>query len=99
MKRKPITVVYRGHETSGVERRNTMKWKKARKKPIVIEFREVEPNSEIDVKGIYVEAEKIVTREGALYGFPTKDLMIRGIKGELYPIGKEIFDATYEVIE
>jgi len=75
-----------------------MKWRKAREKPVVIEFREVKPNTEIDVKGVFVEAEEILTREGALYGFPTKDFIIKGIKGEIYPIKKEIFKETYEVI-
>lgn len=76
-----------------------MTWKKARKKPVVIEFREVEPNAEINIKGIYVEAEEILTREGALYGFPTKDYIIKGVEGEIYPIKIEIFHKTYEVIE
>jgi len=75
-----------------------MTWRKARKKPIIIEFREVKPNTEVEIKGVWVEAERIKTREGELYGFPTKDFIIKGIKGELYPIGKEIFNKTYEVI-
>jgi len=88
VKKKPITVVYQGHETSGVEYRNPEKWKKARKKPIVVEFREVDGDKE-----------GIPTREGYLYAYKGKDLIIKGIKGEIYPIGKEIFEATYEVIE
>lgn len=75
-----------------------MKWRKARKKPVVIEFREVEPNTEVDVKGVYVEAERIETREGMLFGFPIQDYIIKGVEGEIYPIKKEIFYKTYEVL-
>lgn len=65
-----------------------IKWKRARKKPCVIEFREVrEPG------------EKIFTREGELLAFPNRDYIIKGVKGELYPIKKDIFNETYEVIE
>jgi len=63
-------------------------WRKARKKPVIVEFREV--------KG---EVEKIETREGVLYAFPEVDFIIRGVDGEIYPIKKEIFFKTYEVIE
>ena len=72
------------------------KWRKARKKPIVIEFREVEANAGI---GTDLEREQIPTREGTLYAFKDRDYVIRGIKGELYPIKKEIFYETYDVIE
>lgn len=72
-----------------------MEWKKARKKPIVIEFREVRPLYH-GSKGPY---EKIETREGVLYGWVDKDFIIKGIRGEIYPIGKDIFYETYEVLE
>ena len=36
-----------------------MTWRKARKKPIIIEFREVKPNTEVEIKGVWVEAERI----------------------------------------
>lgn len=61
-------------------------WKKARKKPIVVEFREID--REI----------KIVTREGILKAYPQTDYLIRGIDGEVYPIKKSIFEKTYEVL-
>ena len=64
-------------------------WKKAKKKPIIIEFREITG----------IEAEVIQTREGFLLGYPNKDFIIRGIEGELYPIKKEIFYKTYEVLD
>ena len=71
-----------------------MTWGKARKKPIVIEFREVDPNFFTSVP-----AEKIDTREGVLYGYPDKDFIIKGVRGEIYPIGKDIFYETYDVVE
>lgn len=63
-------------------------WKKARKKPVVIEFREVEAAYEV-----------ICTLEGKLIAKRNRDFVIRGVDGELYPIRKEIFAKTYEVID
>lgn len=63
------------------------KWRKARKKPIVIEFREVEG-----------EKEAIQTREGWIVGYKDKDYIIRGVRGEVYPIDKNIFAETYEIL-
>ena len=60
-------------------------WKKARKKPVVVEFREVDGREET-----------IKTREGELKAYKDKDYIIRGVEGELYPISKEIFKKTYE---
>ncbi len=90
-------------------------WKKCRKKPIVVEFREVIVNDRIcvkvktrekvklheipDGKVHWINVEKIETREGELYGFPNEDYIIRGVRGEIYPIGKDIFYETYDVIE
>ena len=65
-----------------------MSWQKARKKPVVIEFREVIEPYEV-----------ITTREGVIRGYPHEDYIIRGVEGELYPIKKEIFSKTYDVIE
>ena len=62
-------------------------WRKARKKPVIVEFREP-----------MFEVEEIHTREGTLIARRGKDYVIRGVKGELYPIGKEIFNETYEII-
>ena len=62
-------------------------WRKARKKPIEVEFREVHPPSE-----------RIQTREGELSAYPYKDYIIRGVEGEIYPIGKEIFRKSYDVL-
>ena len=89
-------------------------WKKARKKPIIIEYREVKPNfissfvynSDILQTGHFtylnetdLDCERIVTLEGVLIAFPERDFIIKGIKGEHYPIKKDIFYETYEVLE
>jgi len=83
-------------------------WKKARKKPVVIEYREVEPKQkvvnietgeQIILKGEPVFGEEILTREGTLLAICGVDYVIRGIEGELYPIKKEIFDKTYDAVE
>jgi len=63
-----------------------VKWYKALKKPIIVEFREV-----------VGEEERIKTKEGVLIS-TSEDFIIKGIKGELYPIKKEIFYQTYEVL-
>jgi len=63
-------------------------WRKARKKPEIVEFREVEG----DVKRIW-------TKEGMRYAHPEIHFIIRNAKGEIYPIRKEIFYKTYEIIE
>jgi len=64
------------------------RWRKARKKPVIVEFREV-----------HGEKEVIKTREGKLIGYKGKDFIIRGVEGEIYPISKEIFAETYEIVE
>jgi len=73
-----------------------MTWGKARKKPIVIQVREVEPNATTIFDG---QVEWIKTMEGELKAIPERDFVIKGIKGELYPIKKDIFYETYEIIE
>jgi len=61
-------------------------WKKARKKPVVIEFRPA------------VAGETIVTLEGTLTA-KEGDYIIKGVEGETYPIDSDIFDKTYEVLD
>ena len=63
-------------------------WHHAKKKPIIVKYREVQG-----------EKEEIHTREGILTAWKGKDYVIQGINGELYPIGKAIFEKTYDVIE
>lgn len=67
-------------------------WKKARKKPVVVEFREVQPHTAGGV-------EYIKTREGTICGYKGQDFIIRGVEGELYPIKKDIFHKTYDVLK
>lgn len=82
-----------------------MTWRKARKRPIVIEFREVEPEIEAATRWLSggtsytVLGEKIFTAEGVLIALPDEDFIIRGVKGEVYPIKKAIFYETYDVLD
>jgi hypothetical protein len=62
-------------------------WTKCRKKPIEVEFREVRP----DESGVE-------TLEGYKPCDPEKHFIMRGVKGEVYPIEKSIFWETYAVI-
>jgi len=70
-----------------------MSWGKARKKPVVIEFRGVQTKIEA------FDSEWIDTEEGRMRAVKGRDFVIRGIKGELYPIKKEIFFKTYDVLQ
>ena len=89
-------------------------WNKCRKKPVVVQFREVIPNfvsllasnPEVLQWGNFtyskpedLDCERIQTREGVLLAFPERDFVIKGIEGELYPITKTTFYKTYEVLE
>jgi hypothetical protein len=59
-------------------------WKKAQKKPIVVEYRFVRGHQE-----------DITTKEGTLTATRGIDYIIRGVEGELYPIKIDIFEKTY----
>ena len=63
-------------------------WKKARKRPVVIEYREVQGVSET-----------INTPEGMLVAHVGQDFIIRGVRGEIYPIKRDIFWETYEEVK
>jgi len=63
-------------------------WRKARKKAIIVEFREP-----------IFEVEEIKTKEGLLVARKGEDFIIKGIEGELYPIKKKIFYKIYEIID
>ena len=63
-------------------------WNKARKIPLIVEYREV-----------IGEMEEIETREGRLFAYKGKDVIIRGVQGELYPCKKDIFKETYIEME
>lgn len=62
-------------------------WKKYRKKPIIVEARKIEE-----------EKVEIETREGKVMGYKG-DFIIRGVEGEEYPCGKDIFKKTYEEVD
>jgi hypothetical protein len=63
-------------------------WSKCRKKPVVLEVREVIGRLEV-----------IKTLEGELIAKAEKHFIIRGVNGEQYPIEKSIFKKTYEMIQ
>lgn len=84
---------------------------KYRKKPVVIEaiqwtgtnigeLAEFLGISEAKAKEMaYVGTELCIsTLEGDMRAIPT-DMIIRGIRGEIYPCRKDIFDETYELVE
>ena len=73
----------------------TWTWGKARKKPIEVEFRHVNPN-DIGENGELCEL--IHTREGTIVGHYDQDYIIMGVEGELYPIKINIFNKTYDII-
>ena len=61
-------------------------WNACRKRPIIVHVRE------------QLEGEQHVsTREGITPILPT-DLIMRGVEGEEYPIGRELFEKTYELV-
>jgi hypothetical protein len=61
---------------------------RVRKKPIVVHA----------VQLNFPEGFKVTTKEGVLTGKPGDYLMI-GVQGEKYPIDKEIFEQTYDVLD
>lgn len=52
---------------------------------------------EVEVHGPIDTHKKINTREGTLVAEPG-DYIIRGVEGEVYPIGADIFEQTYNVV-
>lgn len=91
------------------------KMTKFRKKPVVIEaitFEEfvafakettAEPHWSIPYKGVNITQENderyiIPTLEGN-HNFTPEDMLITGVKGEIYPCKKDIFEATYDQVE
>lgn len=74
-------------------------WTKCKKKPVIVEFREPQPPFSIDIRSDGKPVERINILEGIEYAVVGEDFVICGINGELYPIKKEIFAKTYEVLE
>ena len=67
-------------------------FKKCRKKPIIVHFREVEGNKE--------EIFTLENREGeSLIASKSEDYVMKGVDDELYPIKKDLFHRTYDIIE
>lgn len=60
---------------------------RARKRPV-----------EVDVHGPVKERVEIDTREGTVIAEPG-EYVIRGVEGEIYPIGADIFEATYDAVD
>jgi len=63
-------------------------WKRCQKRAIIVHFRE--PNHGL---------ETIRTREGKVVAASGHDYVIMGIEGEVYPIGKEIFEKTHTILD
>jgi len=78
---------------------------KYRKKPIVIDAvkwdgknRQVVVELEARTACFFLSDQvQIHTLEGVMYANPG-DYIVKGIKGELYPVKPEIFEATYEPV-
>lgn len=68
------------------ERKN-IEWKDCWKKPVKVQYKEI------------TETVEIKTREGTLFGYAGKDVLLKGIKGEVYPCKIDIFNATYTTTE
>ena len=60
-----------------------VEWKDCWKKPVKVQYKEI------------TETVEIKTREGTLFGYAGKDVLLKGIKGEVYPCKIDIFNATY----
>lgn len=88
-----------------------MTWKRCRKKPLIVEFREVIPNfpsayvrqalilqsGDLTYVKDDLDCERVETLTGIVVAFPGKHFIIRGVKGEIYPITKELFYETYDI--
>lgn len=61
-----------------------MTWRKAKKLPKVVEFREVEGDEE-----------ELDTLEGKVTAYSDRDFVVKGVDGEVYPCKKDIFRKTY----
>lgn len=65
-----------------------LKWRKARKKPVVVEFREVKGEFEI-----------VETLHGLVKANKLSDYIVKTIQGDIYPCDKLLFHMIHEVIE
>ena len=60
-----------------------IEWKDCWKKSVKVQYKEITETAEIE------------TREGKLYGYAGKDVLIKGVRGEMYPCKIDIFSDTY----
>lgn len=60
-----------------------------------LEFHKFEKLPVVIEAAVLTERAIIRTREGTIIG-EVDEILIRGVKQELYPCGKEIFDETYK---
>lgn len=71
----------------------TNQWRKARKKPVEIEYRG--PYHDTDtietIEGDFEVDEEYIEKHGGY-------VIIRGVEGEIYPCGLDIFQETYEQV-
>lgn len=89
-----------------------MEIKKARKKPVEIEFIQFNDintgkaickwigqyNSLLDISNKNNPTITLMTLEGAMIA-NKNDFIIKGVNGEFYPVKPDIFEKTYEVID
>ena len=68
-----------------MEIEETIAWQKARKRPLEVGF-----------YGPITRPKEIATLEGVLIA-DVGDYIVRGIRGEIYPVKSDIFRETYEV--
>lgn len=78
-------------------------WKNARKKPIEVQFREALPLVHIRThmpsrEEVWGEVLDTGHEESLVFAYPDKDFIIKDEAGE-YPIKKEIFEKTYDIIQ
>lgn len=62
-------------------------WAPCRKRPVVVHVREQRPGEQ-----------HVSTREG-ITPLKPDDLIMRGVEGEEYPIGRELFERTYDLLD
>lgn len=63
-----------------------MEWVPCRKLPVVVHVRKQR------------DGEKHVSTREGITPLKPDDLIMRGVEGEEYPIGKELFQKTYELL-
>lgn len=72
-------------------KQNKEEWTPCIKKPLIVHFREVKGTEEIFT---------LENREGdSLIANANEDYIMRGVDGELYPIKRELFHRTYDIVK